>query len=95
MELKNAQSLFIAIYERESDPLFRFCAVRTSSREQAIDIVQEAFMRFWKILAEGTDVESPRPFLFRVARNLIIDWYRKKKTYSLEEMTDGGTRGDF
>ena len=40
----------------------------------ADDIVQETFIRAWRRLPELTADERPvRPWLFRVARNLVID----------------------
>jgi RNA polymerase sigma-70 factor, ECF subfamily len=34
--------------------------------------------------------KNPRAFLFTIARNKVIDWYRKKKEQSLEAITDTG-----
>jgi len=77
---------FEIIYEKESDAIFRFCFFKISDREQALDITQEVFLRLWKNLIEKNDILNNRAFLFTVARNLIIDWYRKKKSISFEDM---------
>lgn len=57
-----------------------------------MDLVQETFLRLWKTMNEGTTVNNCRAFLFTIAHRLIIDWYRKKKTLSLdaEEEREGG-----
>ncbi len=48
----------------------RFCADRAS----ADDVVQEAFIRAWHHLPQLSADDRPiRPWLFRVARNLLID----------------------
>ena len=48
----------------------RFCADRTS----ADDVVQETFIRAWRHLPKLSADDRPiRPWLFRVARNLLID----------------------
>ena len=48
----------------------RFCPDRTS----ADDIVQETFIRAWRHLPQlSADGRPVRPWLFRVARNLLID----------------------
>ncbi len=75
---------FEQIYEEEADKLFRFSLFRVSDRERAIDLVQESFARLWQKLASGEEVSNRKGFLYRTARNLIIDWYRKKKTLSLD-----------
>src|ERR1700761_1642291 len=48
----------------------RFCPARAS----ADDIVQETFIRAWRHLPQlSADGRPVRPWLFRVARNLLID----------------------
>jgi RNA polymerase sigma-70 factor, ECF subfamily len=48
----------------------KFCPDRAS----ADDIVQETFIRAWRHLAQlSADGRPVRPWLFRVARNLLID----------------------
>ena len=75
---------FEKVYGSESDAIFRFCLTRVSNREQALDITQETFLRLWKTLLKGEDILNCRAFLFTVAHRLIIDWYRKKKSFSLD-----------
>lgn len=77
---------FKKIYEQESDSIFRFCFTRISDREQAIDTTSETFTKYWQILKEGQDILNPRAYLYTVARRLIIDWYRKKKSISFKDM---------
>lgn len=86
MDIKN---MFEEAYKEESDAIFRFCLIRVSSREQALDITQETFLRFWKSLTAGEKILNNKAFLFTIARRLVIDWYRKKKSLSLEDMASG------
>lgn len=79
---------FENIYRENIDPLFRFVHFRVSDREEAIDLAEESFLRLLKEMEKGK-VEHPRAFLYRVARNLIIDWYRKEKSLSLKPFADG------
>jgi RNA polymerase sigma-70 factor (ECF subfamily) len=82
---KDIAYTFEKIYGDESDAIFRFCLVRVSNREQALDIMQETFLRLWQSLSQKKDtILNTRAFLFTVAHNLIIDWYRKKKSISLD-----------
>lgn len=82
----NITHIFETIYENESDTIFRFCVTRVSDREQALDITQEVFVRLWQTLCRGEKVLNNKAFLFKITRNLIVDWYRKKKSVSLEGM---------
>lgn len=87
------ESLFGEIYSRESDAIFRFCLLRTSDRNMALDFTQDTFMRFWNSLVLEKDIKNHRTFLFTIARNIIIDWYRKKKSYSLENLMENAIEG--
>ncbi len=80
--------LFTQLYNSESDAIFRYCLIRTSNREVALDITQDTFTRFWKVVERGEEIGNYRAFLYTVARNLIIDWYRKKKPESLDAIAD-------
>lgn len=86
---------FGKIYEAEQAAIYRFCLLRTSDREIAHDFTQDVFVRFWKAFIEEREIKNPRTFLFTIARNHIIDWYRKKKSMSLDAMMesvdDGGS----
>src|SRR3989344_2939243 len=89
MSHQNMTNQFLAIYNTESDAIFRYCLLRTSSREVSLDLSQEAFMRFWKVMSQNKKIANHRAFLFTITRNLIIDWYRKKKTLSIESLDQG------
>lgn len=87
-DVQGIEKLFGEIYNRESDAIFRFCLLRTSDRETALDFTQDTFMRFWNSLILEKDIKNHRTFLFTIARNIIIDWYRKKKAFSLEKIME-------
>lgn len=97
MSIDHDKKRFSEIYEQESDSLFRFCLLRVSDRERALDLTQEAFARLWNSMVFGKKVENPRALLFVVARNLIIDWYRRIKPVSIEGLSreDGEIEFDF
>jgi len=79
---------FIALYDEMADQLFRHCFFKISNREMALDLVQETFTRTWEYIASGKKVNNVKGFLFKVANNLIIDEYRKKKAVSLESLQE-------
>ncbi len=87
------EKVFGEVYSRESDAIFRFCLLRTSDRDVALDFTQDTFMRFWNSLVLEKDIKNHRTFLFTIARNIVIDWYRKKKSYSLDAMLESEVEG--
>lgn len=92
MEKKERE--FAQIYEREADAIFRYALVRTGNREEALDITADTFLGFWRTLMKDAIVENARPLLFTIVRSRVIDWYRKKKSLSLDAMTQGDN-GEF
>lgn len=92
MENETAKEQFIALYNTEADAIFKYCSARTSNRDVALDITQDTFIRFWNALlrneVQRDNIRNERAFLFTIARNCIIDWYRKKKALSLEMLTE-------
>jgi RNA polymerase sigma-70 factor (ECF subfamily) len=87
--LTNEQD-FLRLYDELSEPLFRHCYFRVSSRELAEDLTQESFMRVWDYFSAGKAIDNPKAFLYRIAGNLIIDHYRRKKEASLEVLAEDG-----
>lgn len=83
---QNIEMEFSKAYEELSDAIFRHCFFRVSDREVALDLVQETFFKVWRSISSGSQVENMKALLFKTASNLIIDYYRKKKNFSLDEM---------
>lgn len=80
----------LEVYDKYADAIFRHCYFRVHDRDLAIDLTQETFVRTWEYLRQGKEVDNLRAFLYRVASNLIVDFSRKKKSQSLDNMQDKG-----
>lgn len=90
MAVQHTEKRFLEIYDRYADAIFRFCVVRVTDREIAKDLTQDTFMRFWDTLRKGDEVTYPKTMLYTIARNRIIDHYRKHKSESLELLSERG-----
>lgn len=84
------EDTFLDWYNQYNDSIFRFCYIKTSKRNVALDLTQESFTKFWEYLAAGNEVTEPKALIYRIATNLVIDYYRKKKSDSLDALTLGG-----
>lgn len=82
------EEAFLAAFREHSDALFRHAFFRVSSREKALDLTQDAFIKAWDYVRAGGEVRGFKSFLYRILHNLIIDEYRRKKTESLDAMSD-------
>lgn len=67
----------------ERKRLLDFIRRRVRSEEDAEDILQDVFYQLAVTYTITEPIEQLSAWLFKVARNKIIDWYRKRKTESL------------
>lgn len=88
--MNEKEQLFLELFEAHNDDIFRFVIFRVNTRETALDLTQESFTKLWEYLISNKVIENPKAFLYQIARNKIIDHYRKHKSYSLDEMTESG-----
>lgn len=84
------QEAFLKSYDEHADAIYRYCFFRVFDQDRAQDMVQETYLRTWEYLSRGNEIRNPKAFLYRIARNLIIDQSRKKHEISLDELTDQG-----
>jgi RNA polymerase sigma factor (sigma-70 family) len=86
VQMTASQREFVeAAYKRDRQKLLGFIRKRVPSSEDAEDLLQDVFYSL------GTQVEpisEVTNWLFRVARNRIIDWYRKKRTVAMPRFED-------
>lgn len=74
--------------------LLRYLMFLTGNRELSEDLFQEAWMR---VLVRGGQFNGKSRFdtwLFTIARNLVIDFRRKRTHFSLDELVEGASEDD-
>lgn len=88
---------FLEAFEEYNDALFRHAQIRVSDRERALDLVHDTFTKVWSYVRGGHEVDSFRPFLYKVLNNLIVDEYRKRRESSLDAILaqEGVNEGSF
>lgn len=71
------QAAFGELYDIYASPIFRFISLKTATREQAEDILQETFFKAWQALPKlSLENLNFRAWLYKIARNLVNDHYR-------------------
>jgi RNA polymerase sigma-70 factor (ECF subfamily) len=83
---KNFESLF----QEYSDVVYRLCLYKTSNKDAAYDLTQETFLRLWKMMSSNKEISTPKSYIYQIARNLIIDYYKSHKTVSLDALQEEG-----
>ncbi|TFW17107.1 RNA polymerase sigma factor [Duganella callida] len=77
---------------KERSRLWNFIRRRVADQTDADDILQDVFYEFTQAYRLPEPIEQASAWLFRVARNRIIDRFRKKKEVALEDL--GGADED-
>jgi len=79
---------FGLLYEQYIDEIYRFVYLGLSDRWEAEDITENVFLKTWEqlpiIYSQDSHIDNFRAWLYRIARNLMIDYFRSKKPVVLE-----------
>lgn len=70
-------------FRTERKRLFDFIRRRVRTEEDAEDILSDVFYQLISSYSVTEPIEKMTSWLFTVARNKVIDWYRKKRPESL------------
>ncbi len=73
---------FAHAYDKYVDQIYRFVYFKVGNKEEAEDITSAIFLKTWNYLNEKgkqtkEEFKSLKPLFYRVARNAVIDHYRK------------------
>ena len=93
-EERTSQDLAIAsAIERDRGRLWNFIVRRVPDRLDAEDILQDVFYELVIAYRLMTPIEEAGAWMFRVARNRIIDLVRRKKAASLDQTVGAAEDG--
>jgi RNA polymerase sigma factor (sigma-70 family) len=83
-----------ATVRRERNRLSNFIRRRVRNAADADDILQDVFFEFVEAYHLPAPIERASAWLFQVARNRVVDLFRKKKEQSLDGMAGEPAAGD-
>lgn len=74
--------------EEQYDKIYRYCYFKVQNPHAAEDLTQETFLRYF---SQNTYISRGKPlaYLYTIAKNLCVDYFRKQKS-SIRELTDEG-----
>ncbi len=64
--------------EDQYDKIYRYCYFKVNSKEKAEDLTQETFLKYFS-QTSYINRGKPLAYLYTIAKNLCIDYYRKNK----------------
>ncbi len=71
---------FAQLYRHYLPQIFRFVYLKVNNKAEAEDLTHEVFLNTWQNLKTYTHREFPfSSWLYRIARNEVIDFYRTNK----------------
>jgi RNA polymerase sigma-70 factor (ECF subfamily) len=71
------KQVLVEIYEHYNPEIFRYAYRLLDDNDLAEDCVAEVFQRLLIAIRGGIEFENVRAYLFRVAHNWIMDYYRR------------------
>lgn len=92
LKVKNKdRQAFINAYDLYVDQLYRFIYFKVGNSEDAKDLTSAVFLRTWTYLLENKIINEKtlKALLYKIARNLIIDHYRKTNQHNNISLDNG------
>jgi RNA polymerase sigma-19 factor, ECF subfamily len=71
------EKAFDQLYRRFAPAIYSALMVYVKDEQQAEDLLQVTFVRFWQRRAAMQSVNCPEDYLFIIAKNSFINWWRK------------------
>ncbi len=96
------EAAFETLYNECYEPILRFISFRVPTQDDAEDLAQQVFIRFYNNLQNWKDQGySPMAYVFTVARSVVADYWRANKNRPVENseeilpiLVDSGRRPD-
>jgi len=84
LKLRSGDSdAFAFFYEQYVTRIYRFVFIKVSDKRVAEEITQDIFLKVWQHVVDKKHIKSFQAFIFRIARNSVIDYYRQASRQEL------------
>lgn len=82
------QDAFAKIYDYLVDPLYKYIFYRVNSSQDAEDLLETLFLKVWENIKNYKSQKSSFvAWTFRIAHNLVVDYYRVSKDRFIDELS--------
>ncbi|NUM25097.1 MAG: RNA polymerase sigma factor [Candidatus Buchananbacteria bacterium] len=83
---KKDPQAFSEVYDLYVTPIYRFIYFKVATKQDAEDLTSEVFLKIWQYVTETEEeIQNLRALLYRTARNLVIDFYRRNAKRDLTQ----------
>lgn len=90
---RGQKELLNTVIEKYYPDICRYCAYLTGNREEAYDLAQDTFLKFIQYV-DSYQYRNLKAYLFMIARNSCMDYFRRQKKEFAAELNEDGTGGD-
>jgi RNA polymerase sigma-70 factor (ECF subfamily) len=74
----NLQERVATLYETDREKIFKFLVGQGLDPAKSQELVQEVFLTLFLTLKKGSEIESEQAWLYRVAANLAVNYWRRE-----------------
>lgn len=87
---KKDRDAFLDAYDAYADDIYRFVFFKIGNKEDARDITSATFLKVWEYAQRNSfdNSKSLRSFIYKIARNLVIDHYRNSSKIKTEKNSE-------
>jgi RNA polymerase sigma factor (sigma-70 family) len=85
---KGDRAAYGALVRRHQDRIYRHLLHLTGSREEALELAQEVFIKAWQALPEWRPDAQFHTWIYRIASNLALDVLRRRKVVQFVALED-------
>lgn len=80
------KDVFISAYDKYSEEINRFIFYKVSNIDEANDLSSQVFLKTWEHIQNKSLIQAKtiRALFYRIARNIVIDYYRQKSNQSFD-----------
>ncbi len=87
--LNGDTNAFEILVQKYLKTIYNFVYHLSGNADEANDIAQEVFVKIWKNLKKFDPKQNFKTWIFSIARNTTIDYFRKKRSISFGDMEIG------
>lgn len=82
------QAAYGALVRQHQDRIYRHLLHLTGSRDEALELAQEVFIKAWEALPQWRPDAQFHTWLYRIASNLALDVMRRRKVVQFVALED-------
>ena len=90
------EEAFAQLYEGHFDKIYRYVTLRIGDQTEAEDLTQQVFVKALQSISSFRWKGIPfSAWLFRIAHNQVVDYFRKKKKYATAPLNESLAGSDI